>query len=163
MSITTEEKERVGVVVHLNGAEYQSVLVPWSFDIPDSYKSSLEALRLCRYVAFVVDGRMKSIGEIDRWSFEVGDDCKRSASFSLLSDNVEGLSSRLSTPFSQIHWLIGYQLTPIQEGLSQGAKQRPADVLPSFDIEEASKSVARRFSVDAEQVEITIRSKSALR
>lgn len=163
MSLTTEERERFGVVVHLSGAEYQNVMALWCFDIPSNYGSSLEALRQYRYFTFVVGGRIKAIGEIERWSFEAGDDCKLSASFSEFSKRIEGLASRFRDPISAIHWLNGHQSELIKELLLEGVEQRPIDALPSLDIEEAARSVARWYSVTDEQVEITIRSKSALR
>ncbi|MEX5591960.1 hypothetical protein [Pseudomonas orientalis] len=158
MSITPEERERIGVVVHLTGPEYQCALAQWSIALPDNYVCSLESLRWLRYVAFVVDGRPKSIADIVRWSFDVGNDCKRVAFFSLLSSEISGLSEALPFPNSGIMWLSRYYAEQAQTAISLNAKQKPTDALPTLDIDEASNSVARRFGVDPSQVEITIRS-----
>lgn len=163
MGITAEERDRVGVVVHLTGPEYQAALMNWSVAVPDTHICSLEALRWFRYVAFVVEGTPKAIAEIARWSFEVGDECNRVAFFSLLSTEVSGLYEPLPRPCIDILWMNRCYVDQIQAVLAKNAKQKPEDALPALDIDEASKSVARRFSIDPSQVEITIRSTSAIK
>lgn len=163
MSLTADEKVRVGVVVHLTGPEYQSVMAQWRVDIPDHYNSSLEALKWCRYVAFIVDSTIKSVGEITSWSFQVGDECKRTAHFSLLSNHVTELRNQITFPAKDILWLTHYQREAVQQSIATSPKQKPEVGLPSLDIDEATASIAQRYSIDPLQVEITIRSRSAAR
>ncbi|WP_139832918.1 hypothetical protein [Pseudomonas sp. R45(2017)] len=133
----------------------------WSVAIRDTHVCSLESLRLYQYVAFVVDGIPKSIGKIARWSFDVGDDDKRVAFFSLLSNEISGLSQALPSPVNDILWLTRDYAQQAQSALSQNAREKPTDAIPTLDIDDASKSVARRFGIDPSRVEIIIRSKTA--
>lgn len=161
MGITTEERERIGVVVHLTGPEYQCALMTWSVAIHDKHVCSLESLKLYRYVVLVVDGRPTSIGEIARWSFDVGDDGERVAFFSLLSSEISDLSEAIPYPCREILWLTNSYAKQAQSALSKNAKTKPKDAIPTLDIDDASTSVARRFGIDPSRVEITIRSINA--
>lgn len=155
-----DEKERIGVVIHLDGYEYQLAISNWVFRLPASYEISLKALESCRHVAFVVDGTFKSVAEIDQWSFGIGLSNGRSASLIARSDNVSELTADLQGHVKTINWLTIYQKDIVQKVMSEDrVKRRPTDRLQSMDLKEATLAVSRRFNVDPDQVQITIRSK----
>jgi hypothetical protein len=152
------EKERIGVVLHLDRNEYQTSIIEWGFELPPDYKISLESLSWCRYVAFVVDGVMKSVGEINRWSFDTGNAGTRSATIVLRSDSVQELADDLRRDIKALQWLTNYQGELIAQVMAETrVKQKPSDDLPTLDLQEAATAVARRFNVKAEQVEINVR------
>lgn len=158
MVMDRDEKERIGVVLHLDKVEYQTSIMEWGFELPTDYESSLEALSWCRYVVFVVNGVMKSVGEINRWSFDTGNAGTRSATIVLRSDNVEELADDLRKNLKTIKWLTHYQGELVAQVMAETrVKQKPSDALPILDLQEAATSVARRFNVEPEQVEINVR------
>ena len=152
------EKDRIGVVLHLEKDEYQSSIMEWGFELPTDYETSLEALVWCRYVAFVVNGVMKSVGEIKRWSFDTGDTGIRSATIVLRSDDVDELADNLRKDLKTTKWLTHYQGELVAQVMDEvRVKQKPSDGLPILDLQEAASSVARRFNVKPEHVEINVR------
>lgn len=156
-----DEKERIGVVIYLDGYEYQLAISNWSFQLPNSHEISLKGLELCRHVAFVVNGSVKSVAEISQWSFGIGPSNVRSASIIARTDNASELNTKLQGHIGGIHWLTIYQKDAVLEVMTEHRlKRKPTDRLPSMDLREASLAVSRRFNVDPDQVQITIKSKN---
>lgn len=162
MSMSLHERGRIGVVVHLSSSEYPHITECWKFELPQRYESSLEALIECRYVAFTVDGRLRSVAAIESWAFEVGENTRRLAKFSSISESISSLYYELASNLTTTLWLTQSQAEAIQAGLDiSNRKDRPEILDPCLDFEEASLAVARRYGVVPEQVRISIHRKTS--
>ncbi|MGZ0700648.1 hypothetical protein [Pseudomonas piscis] len=156
-----DEKDRIGVIIYLDGYEYQLAISNWGFKLPNDYEISLKQLESLRHVAFVVDKSFKSVAEIDQWSFGIGPSNVRSARLIARSDDVSELVAVLQNHIPTIRWLTNSQKDIVQKVMSEDrVKRKPTDKLRSMDLREASLAISRRFNVDPDQVQITIRSKT---
>lgn len=157
MNWPLNDRDLIGIVLHLQSSEYPKVSEGWKFELPEKYESSLEALLRCRYVGFTVDGNWKSVAEISSWSFDVSDGNRKVAELSRISENIYNLGMTIRTGISDVRWLTTSQADAVQADLGGATcKLRPAVIAACLDFEEASDAVARRYGVNSEQVRISI-------
>lgn len=157
MTLSHDEQDRIGLALHLTHHEYNAVTEGWGFELPTDYQVSVEALMKCRYVAFSIDERWVVIGKIGAWRFDMNGDGKKTAELSAMSTNVRGLSREISSDITKIQWLNEYQRDAIEKALSdESSITRPQVVPACLDLEEAADAIARRYGVEAKQIQISI-------
>ncbi|WP_158664872.1 hypothetical protein [Pseudomonas sp. SWI44] len=154
------ERDWIGVVMHVSHAEYQQISQSWSFELPNDRQPSIVSLLACQYVGFVVDGSWHAVAEINFWKFGVGDGGQKIADLSAISERTYNLSMTLKNGISQTLWLTEFQRQALQADLSTSCHYRPVEIAPALTMEEACASVARRYGVSAEQVNVAIHSKA---
>ncbi|WP_439871361.1 hypothetical protein [Pseudomonas syringae] len=153
------ERNRIGVIIHLDEDRYQAISQIWEVSLPSMYDQSLEGLPACRYVAFVVGENLKSVARIAEWRLRGVDPVKRVASIEALSTSVSALYKPLEG-ITELKWLDKSQAALVVDALNSGeTKCRPKPIPPCLDLEDASAAVARRYGVDVEQVYISIHRK----
>jgi hypothetical protein len=159
MTLSRDEQERIGLALHLTHHEYNAVIEGWSFDLPTDYQISVEALMNCRYVAFSLDGRWDSIAKIGAWRLGMNGDGKRTAEMSAISQHVRELYGGISS-ITETKWLNIYQLKVVEAAMANESVITRPEVVPAcLDMEDASDAIARRYGVEANQIQISIHRK----
>lgn len=160
MSLSHLEKDRVGLIVHLNDDEYLKLRASWEFTLPEGYDFSFEAMLKYRYVAVALNDEWKVIAEIGDWRLSASGSGQRTVTFSKVSERVYLLSMAISKNLKENLWLHNSQKEIVEKSLSdESAFVRPDPLPPSLDFEEASRAVSRRYGVSADQVQISIHRK----
>lgn len=150
--------ELIGFILHLPDYEYRRIANNWACELPEDYVIPIDRVMKCRYVAFAVDGRWKSIARIGAWHVRLGQGI-HTAELSSLSSSVSPLVEEISNPAGN-RWLNNYQKAAVESALNdERVIKRPDTIPPSLDMEEAAKAIARCYGVDAEQIDITINRK----
>lgn len=157
MTLSRDEKDRIGLALHLTHHQYNKIVGNWEFKLPTDYQISVEALMNCRYAAFSLDGHWDAIAKIGTWRISMGGDGKITAELSAISKNVRGLARDIFSNITNIQWLNEYQRESVETAMAdESSITRPVVVPACLDLDEASDAIARRYGVEAEQVQISI-------
>lgn len=157
MVLTYLEKENIGLILHLDDDEYLKLRSSWEFKLPEGYDFSFEAMLKYRYVAVAVNDEWKVIAEISDWRLSAIESGQRTVIFSKFSERVYLLSLAISKNLKENIWLHNSQKEIVEKSLiDESTLVRPCPLPPSLDFEEASRAVARRYGVSADQVQISI-------
>ncbi|UST92741.1 hypothetical protein [Pseudomonas siliginis] len=160
MTLSRDEQDRIGLALYLTHHEYNEISEGWEFELPTYYKMSVEALMRCRYVAFSIDAHWDAIGKIGAWRVSMDGDGKKTAELSAISKSVRGLSRVISSNITKIQWLNEYQLEAVETAMADEPSITRPEVFPAcLDMEEASDAIARRYGVEATQIQISIHRK----
>ncbi|MFW3166252.1 MULTISPECIES: hypothetical protein [Pseudomonas syringae group] len=145
----------IGLILDLSEYEYQKISETWIFELPRSRVVPIEELMKCRYLAFSVDGRWKSIASVNSWKVVLGEGI-HIAEISRLSGNVSQLAIEIRSPAGN-QWLNGYQSEAVDSAMSdEKVATRPNAIPLCLDLDEAAGAVARRYGVASSQIEISI-------
>lgn len=157
MTLSHDEKERIGLALQLTHHQYNKIVGNWEFKLPADYQMSVEALMKCRYVAFSLDGHWDAIGKIGAWRFDMDGDGKITAELSAISKNVRGLARDISSKITATRWLNIHQQEAVEAAMADESSITRPEVVPAcLDMEEASDAIARRYGVEAKQIQISI-------
>ncbi|MCU7645664.1 hypothetical protein [Pseudomonas piscis] len=147
--------DRIGLILHLSEHDYRKISETWAFALPDTHEMHIEQVMKCRYVAFAVNGRWKSIASISAWQVKLGLGI-HIAELSKLSSSVTQLMNRISNPEDN-KWLNNYQKEAVESAMEgEEVVKRPDVIPPCLDLEEAAEAIVRRYGVDSSQIEISI-------
>lgn len=158
-----QERDLIGVVLHLTEVEYQQLAAKWHFQMPESYQCTVDQLMQCRYAAIAVQGQWKAIIGIDAWRVGVRKGAPMEAEFSRFSEDVAQLKGAFPKCEAEISWLNIQQQNGVSASLeSELAKYRPSKVPPCLDLNAAAEAVSRHYGVEPDQVQISIHRKVSL-
>lgn len=150
--------ECIGLILNVSEHDYREISETWAFVLPDTHQTHIEQVMKCRYVAFAVNGRWKSIASISAWQVKLGLGV-HTAELSKLSSRVTQLMAEISNPEGN-KWLNNYQRGAVESAMEgEEIVERPDVVPPCLNLEEAAEAIVRRYGVDSSQVEISIRRK----
>jgi len=156
MALSRDEQDLIRLALHLTHHDYNAVIEGWGFDLPADYQISVEALTNCRYVAFSLDGRWDAIAKIGAWRLDMNGDGKRTAELSAISQHVSKLFGETSK-IKETKWLNIHQQKAVETAMAdESSIPRPEVVPVCLDMEEASDAIARRYGVEAKQIQISI-------
>lgn len=156
------EKDRIGITISLPEYRYRQVEQAWMFELPSDYEMPIETVMRCRYVAFAVDGRWKSIASIGAWHVKLGTGV-HTAELSHFSTNVAKLSCAIVNIGSN-KWLVTDQKEALESAMAGYQVVKRPEVTPvCLDLDDAAEAISRRYGVDQSQIEISIHRKPRLR
>ncbi|MEB8055819.1 hypothetical protein [Pseudomonas fulva] len=155
------EKDRIGITINLPDYQYRQVEQAWAFELPREYDMDVETVMRCRYIAFAVNGRWRSIASINAWHMKLGEGV-HTAELKKFSTSVSKLSTEIVSIGSN-KWLNRDQKAAVESAFNGDQVVKRPDVIPvCLCMEEAAVAISRHYGVDQSQVEISIHRKSRL-